>query len=63
VLFPIQNGVATRYPSVITWCLIASNCAIFLFQTWLGPIEQEWLLLRGTSMPRAEWGRQTICRS
>src|ERR1700731_3759462 len=54
-MFPIQNGVATRYAPVVTWCLIASNCAIFLFQISLGPTEQEWLLLRFALIPARDF--------
>src|ERR1700731_2502395 len=67
LMFPIKNWVAPRYAPVVTWCLIASNCAIFLFQTSLGPTEQEWLLLRFALIPARDfnasgcgWGRQTI---
>ncbi len=28
-MFPMQNAVPTRYPPVVTWALIAVNCAVF----------------------------------
>jgi membrane associated rhomboid family serine protease len=40
-VFPIRNAVATRYPPVATWTLIALNCVVFLVQIGLGPSEQE----------------------
>jgi hypothetical protein len=68
-MFPIRNGVATRYAPVITWCLIANNCAIFLFQISLGPPEQEWflspfaLISARYFLASAGMGLRTICRS
>src|SRR5260221_3018938 len=50
-IFPIQDGVATRYAPVITWCLIASNCAVFLVQLSLPPAELEWFLARFALIP------------
>jgi membrane associated rhomboid family serine protease len=44
VLFPIRNAVATRYPPVATWTLVAINCAVFLLQLSLGPGELEQFL-------------------
>jgi hypothetical protein len=38
-VFPIRNAVATRYPPVATWTLVAINCAVFLRQLGLGPGE------------------------
>ena len=31
-MIPIRNAVPSRYPPVITWMLIATNCLVFLFQ-------------------------------
>jgi membrane associated rhomboid family serine protease len=50
-MFPIRDGVATRYAPVITWCLIASNCAVFLAQLSLTPAELEWFLARFALIP------------
>src|ERR1700726_100663 len=44
VVFPIRNAVATRYPPVATWTLIAINCAVFLVQLSLGADELEQFL-------------------
>jgi membrane associated rhomboid family serine protease len=50
-MIPIKNTVATRYPAVVTWTLIAINCTIFLFQVSLGPQELEAFLLRFALIP------------
>jgi membrane associated rhomboid family serine protease len=31
-MIPIRNAVPSRYPPVITWMLITTNCLVFLFQ-------------------------------
>ena len=36
-MIPIRNAVPSRYPPVVTWILIATNCLVFLFQDSLGP--------------------------
>jgi hypothetical protein len=41
LMIPIRNAVPSRYPAVITWTLIAINCAVFLFQDSLSPDELE----------------------
>jgi membrane associated rhomboid family serine protease len=43
-MFPIRNTVPTRYPAIVTWCLIFANCFIFFIQIGLSPGEQEALL-------------------
>ena len=40
-MIPIRNAVPSRYPAVITWTLIAINCAVFLFQDSLSACELE----------------------
>jgi membrane associated rhomboid family serine protease len=50
-VFPIKNAVPTRYPPVVTWLLIAANCALFLFQISLGPGELERFLYRFALIP------------
>jgi membrane associated rhomboid family serine protease len=40
-MIPIRNAVPSRYPPVVTWLLIATNCLVFLLQTSLGPEEFE----------------------
>jgi membrane associated rhomboid family serine protease len=41
LMIPTGNAVPSRYPAVITWILIAINCATFLFQESLSPYELE----------------------
>jgi membrane associated rhomboid family serine protease len=38
-MIPIGTAVPPRYPPIVTWVLIASNCAAFLFQQSLSPAE------------------------
>src|ERR1700716_2090860 len=40
-MIPIRNTVPSRYPPVVTWMLIATNCLVFLFQSGLDPDELE----------------------
>ena len=50
-MFPIQNAVPSRYPPIITWTLIAANCAVFFIEISLGPAELEWFLSRFALIP------------
>jgi membrane associated rhomboid family serine protease len=50
-MFPIKNTVATRYPPVVTWALIATNCFVFLYQISLGPNELERFLYNFALIP------------
>ncbi len=50
-MFPIGNAVPSRYPPVVTWALIAANCAVFLLQVSLSPAELEVFLLRFAVIP------------
>ena len=36
-MFPIQNGVPHRSAPFVTWSLIATNVAVFLYQVSLSP--------------------------
>lgn len=36
-MFPVQNGVARRYPATITWTVIVATSLIFLYQVSLPP--------------------------
>jgi len=38
-MFPLEIAVPTRYPALVTYALIAANCAVFLFQVSLSPEE------------------------
>jgi membrane associated rhomboid family serine protease len=40
-VIPIRNAVPCRYPPVVTWLLIATNCLVFLLQNSLSPAELE----------------------
>ena len=31
-MIPIHTAVPSRYPPVVTWMLIATNCVVFLIQ-------------------------------
>ena len=50
-MFPIRNTVPTRYPPVITWALIATNCIMFLFESSLSPYELQQLLYQFALVP------------
>src|ERR1700704_672117 len=50
-MFPIRNAVPTRYPPVVTWMLIAANCAVFLIQIDLSPAEEELFLSQFALIP------------
>jgi membrane associated rhomboid family serine protease len=50
-MFPIRNAVPTRYPPLVTWMLIAANCAVFLIQVNLSPAELDLFLYRFALIP------------
>src|ERR1700676_627995 len=50
-MIPIRNAVPSRYPPVVTWILIATNCLVFLFQDSLSPVELELLLSQFALIP------------
>ena len=50
-MFPIQNAVPSRYPPVVTWALIAANCAVFLISIGLPPDDLESFLSRFALVP------------
>jgi hypothetical protein len=52
-MIPIRNAVPSRYPPVVTWILIATNCLVFLFQDSLSPDELELFLSQFALIPRA----------
>ena len=55
-MFPIRDGVATRYPPMVTLCLIAANCAAFLFEIGLDPAELKLFLLNFALIPARYFG-------
>jgi membrane associated rhomboid family serine protease len=50
-MIPIRNAVPSRYPPVITWMLIATNCLVFSFQDNLSPYEFRLLLSQFALIP------------
>jgi membrane associated rhomboid family serine protease len=50
-MFPIQTTVPSRYPAIVTWALIATNCAIFLFQITLSPDQLDEFLSQFALIP------------
>ena len=40
-MIPLMNTIPSRHPAVMTYALIAINCAVFLFQIGLSPRELE----------------------
>lgn len=50
-MFPIQNTVASRYPPVVTWALIAANCAVFLISVGMPPAELDDFISRFALIP------------
>src|ERR1700731_326539 len=50
-MIPIRNAVPSRYPPVVTWMLIATNCLVFLFQDSLDPDELELFLRQFALIP------------
>jgi len=50
-MFPIKNAVPSRYPPVVTWALIAINCAVFLFQISMNPVAEERFVLTFALVP------------
>src|SRR3984893_10024463 len=61
-MFPIKNTVPTRYPPVVTWLLIATNCAVFLYQVNLPPGELEEFLSRYALIPAQYFGSYSGAR-
>ena len=50
-MIPIRNAVPSRYPPLVTWILIATNCLVFLFQDGLSPDELELFLRQFALIP------------
>ena len=50
-MFPIRVAIPTRYPPVVTWALIAVNCAVFFTQLNLDPVELKEFLYRFALVP------------
>ena len=50
-MFPVQNTAPSRYPPLMTWGLIAVNCAIFLVQIRLPLVEADAFIARFALIP------------
>ena len=50
-MFPIKNTVPSRYPAVVTWLLIAVNCACFFYEQSLSEGELNSLILSFALVP------------
>jgi membrane associated rhomboid family serine protease len=50
-MIPIRNAVASRYPPVVTWMLIATNVLVFLIEDSLSPRELEQFLRQFALIP------------
>ncbi|HZS63676.1 MAG TPA: rhomboid family intramembrane serine protease [Xanthobacteraceae bacterium] len=50
-MFPIRTSVPARNPALVTWILIAVNCAVFLFEIGLDPSDQESFFIRYALIP------------
>jgi membrane associated rhomboid family serine protease len=59
-MFPIQTTVPSRYPAIVTWTLILTNCAVFLFQISLGPAQLEEFLAQFGLVPARYFGASPL---
>ncbi len=59
-MFPIQDGVARRYPAVVTGTLIAVNCIVFFYQMSLPPAVQEVFLRSFALIPARYFGELAL---
>jgi membrane associated rhomboid family serine protease len=59
-MIPIQNTVPSRYPPIVTWTLLVINCAVFLIQVGLDPLQLEDFLLRYALIPARYTGALAI---
>jgi membrane associated rhomboid family serine protease len=50
-MFLIRVAVPTRYPPVVTWALVAIDCAVFFIQLNLSPAELEKFLYHFALVP------------
>lgn len=50
-MFPIQDGVAKRYPPLMTWLLIGLNVGMFIVEVSLPPPEREAFLMTWGLVP------------
>ncbi|MEA2905665.1 MAG: hypothetical protein QOI12_3052 [Alphaproteobacteria bacterium] len=50
-MIPVHTAIPSRYPPVVTWALIAVNCAVFLLQNSMSPAELERFLVHFALIP------------
>src|SRR6202795_2418116 len=50
-MLPIKSTVPVRYPPLATWCLIAINCVMFLFETSMSEAQLAEFLSQFTLVP------------
>jgi membrane associated rhomboid family serine protease len=50
-MIPVHTAIPTRYPPVVTWMLIATNCVVFLIQNSMSPRELERFLFHFALIP------------
>jgi membrane associated rhomboid family serine protease len=50
-MIPIHTAVPSRYPPVVTWMLIATNCVVFLIQNSMSSFELERFLAHFALIP------------
>src|SRR5215471_18961995 len=55
-MFPIKNSVPSRYPALVTWLLIAVNCASFLYEKSLSEVELDSLISSFALVPARYFG-------
>jgi len=62
-MIPIQDGVARRYPPIVTWMVIGVNTIVFLFQESLPPPVLERFLFTFALIPARYFGDLAIVES
>jgi len=50
-MFPLQTAVPTRHLAIVTWGLIAANCAVFFCEIGMSPAELDDFLARFALVP------------
>src|SRR5437016_1806477 len=50
-MIPIHTAVPSRYPPVVTWMVIATNCIVFLIQNSMNSLELQRFLVHFALIP------------
>jgi rhomboid family protein len=58
-MFPLEIAVPTRYPAIVTYALIAANCAVFLFEVSLSPGELQVFVSQFALIPARDFAPPT----